>query len=90
MAPNLPIKVIGLRPGEKIHEILCPFDSSRNTLSFKDHYVITPDVIFFDRKKNFKINNLNEKGKFVDLNFDYNSGNNQEFLTVDQIKKKLK
>ena len=45
MAPKLPIKIIGLRPGEN-HEILCPMDSAPHTLSFADHYVIKPDIIF--------------------------------------------
>jgi len=89
MASNLPIKIIGLRPGEKIHEILCPVDSSRHTLSFKDHFVIKPDIIFFDRKEDFFLNNLKEKGKKVEVDFDYNSGNNPDFLSVDQIKKTL-
>ena len=89
MAPDLPIKIIGLRPGEKIHEILCPADSSRHTLSFKDHYVIKPDIIFFDRKEDFFLNNLKRKGKKVEADFDFNSGNNPDFLSVDQIKKTL-
>ncbi len=89
MAPKLPIKEIGLRPGEKIHEILCPMDSSRHTLSFKDHYVIKPDIIFFDRKEDFSLNKKGEKGKPVDINFDYNSGNNPDFLSVKQIIKTL-
>ena len=89
MAPGLPIKIIGLRPGEKIHEVLCPADSSRNTLSFKKHFVIKPEVIFFGRKKNFYKNNLNEEGKTVTPGFEYNSGNNPHFLTIDQIKKTL-
>ena len=87
IAPKLPLKLVGIRPGEKIHETLCPSDSSRNTLSFKDHYVIKPEVIFFDRKKNFHKNNLNETGVPVEKDFDYNSGNNPIFLTIDQIKR---
>ena len=53
MAPNMPIKIVGLRPGEKIHEILCPSDSSRHTLSFKNHFIIKPELLFFGRKKRF-------------------------------------
>ena len=89
MAPNMPIKIVGLRPGEKIHEILCPSDSSRHTLSFKNHFIIKPELLFFGRKKDFTKNNLNEIGKLVKMDFEYNSGNNSEFLTVEQIKKTL-
>ena len=45
-------------------------------------------VIFFDRKEDFFLNNLKEKGK-VEADFDFNSGNNPDFLSVDQIKKTL-
>ena len=47
------------------------------------------DIIFFDRKEDFFLNNLKEKGKKVEVDFDYNSGNNPDFLSVDQIKKTL-
>ena len=90
MAPKMPIKIVGLRPGEKIHEILCPGDSSRHTLTFKDHFIIKPELLFFGRTKDFTKNNLNESGKPVKLDFEYNSGNNPDFLTVDQIKKTIK
>ena len=90
MTPKMPIKIVDLRPGEKIHEILCPGDSSRHTLSFKDHFIIKPELLFFGRTKDFTKNNLNESGKPVKLDFEYNSGNNPDFLTVDQIKKTIK
>lgn len=87
MAPDLPIKIIGIRPGEKLHEIMCPADDSHLTYSFNDHYVITPSISFWDHDINFEINLLNEKGKPVDFGFEYNSGQNQSFLTIDEIKK---
>ena len=64
-------------------------DSAPHTLSFADHYVIKPDIIFFDRKENFNLNNLGEKGKSVDIDFDYNSGNNPDFLSIKDIIKTL-
>ena len=42
MAPDLKIEIIGLRPGEKIHEIMCPSDDSHLTIEFDDHFVIAP------------------------------------------------
>ena len=89
MAPNLKHKIIGVRPGEKIHEIMCPKDTAHATLAFKDHYVIKPEIIFFERKTKFEINNLQEKGKLVDKDFEYNSGSNENFLKLQEIKNYL-
>ena len=56
MAPNLPHKIIGIRPGEKIHEVMCPIDDSHLTFEFNDHFVISPSIIFNDSiKKNIPI-----------------------------------
>jgi UDP-N-acetylglucosamine 4,6-dehydratase len=42
LAPGMPINIIGIRPGEKLHEVMCPADDSHLTLEFRDHYVIRP------------------------------------------------
>jgi UDP-N-acetylglucosamine 4,6-dehydratase len=86
MAPNLPHKIIGLRPGEKIHEVMCPADDSHLTLDFDDHYVIRPTITFTSRGNNFLENNIKEKGTPVPENFVYNSGANKHFLSIDEIK----
>ena len=85
MAPELPIKIIGIRPGEKIHEIMCPKDDSHLTLEFDDHYVIKPSIKFIDGGNNFSSNKLGEVGKSVNLEFEYNSGNNKHFLNTEEI-----
>ena len=90
LAPNLEQKIIGMRPGEKIHEILCPRDTSHLTISFDDHFVIRPDITFYYISNNFIINNLNEKGKLMDHDFEYNSLSNDHYLSVEEIKKVLK
>jgi len=46
MAPNLKQKIVGIRPGEKIHELLTSKDESKNVIRFKNHYVITPNIEF--------------------------------------------
>jgi len=85
MAPDIPMKIIGIRPGEKIHEFLFSSDDSLNTLEFKDHYVTIPSIeIAFD-KKIFFVNNLNEKGKYVNPGFAYSSNTNSDFLNVKEI-----
>lgn len=85
MAPDLQIRIIGIRPGEKLHEIMCPGDDSHLTLEFSDHYVIRP-TIQYSYSVDFTINGLDEMGKSVEQGFEYNSGNNPNFLTVDEIK----
>ena len=80
MAPKLPHKIIGIRAGEKIHEIMCPTDDSHLTLVFDDHYVICP-TIQFTHKSDFTKNKLGERGEHVEQGFEYNSGNNSDWLT---------
>lgn len=79
IAPHLPIKVVGIRPGEKLHEVMCPSDDSHLTLEFEDHYVIQP-AIQFGHFVDFKINALGEVGKLVEPGFEYSSGNNTDWL----------
>jgi len=84
IAPNLPHKIIGIRPGEKLHEIMCPADDSHLTLEFDDHFVIKP-TIQFSYISNFSKNRLGEKGVLVEQGFEYNSGNNTEWLSHDRL-----
>lgn len=86
-APNIPTKIIGIRPGEKLHEIMCPADDSHLTIEFNDHYVISPTIKFYDADYNYETNKLNEKGKIVPQGFEYNSGNNPHFLNEIEIMK---
>ncbi len=85
MAPGIAIDVIGIRPGEKLHEIMCPTDDSHLTLEFGDHFVIRP-TIQFNHPSDFSVNGLGEKGVLVPEGFEYNSGTNPHFLAVNQLK----
>src|SRR6266436_2533061 len=86
MAPNLPTKVIGIRPGEKLHEIMCPTDDSHLTLRFHDHFVIKPTIKFYRKEVDYLTNQIGEKGEPVGDGFEYNSGRNDHFLSVSEIK----
>jgi len=86
MAPDLPIKIIGIRPGEKLDEIMCPSDDSHLTLEFDDHYVICPSIQF-SHKSDFSKNLLGERGQLVKQGFEYNSGNNTEWLSQEDFLK---
>jgi UDP-N-acetylglucosamine 4,6-dehydratase len=85
MAPTVPQKIVGIRPGEKIHEVMCPADDSHLTLEFRDHFVIQPTITFFDHSNSYTRNQLNEEGVPVVRDFEYNSGRNTHFLTVPEI-----
>lgn len=80
LAPNLEQKIVGVRPGEKLHEIMCPSDDSHLTLDFDDHYMICP-TIQFAHKSDFTKNKLGEVGAHVKEGFEYNSGRNDKWLT---------
>ncbi|MDR8524514.1 UDP-N-acetylglucosamine 4,6-dehydratase (inverting) [Shewanella fidelis] len=83
--PDLKLDIIGIRPGEKMHEIMCPADDSHHTVEFEDHFVITPSITFFGRSNEYSTNLLGEKGTLVPLGFEYHSGNNSHFLTKQEI-----
>jgi len=79
MAPHLGIKVIGIRPGEKMHEVMVPKDDSHLTLEFEDHYVIKPSILF-TQQNDLTCNALGEKGTAVTYGFEYSSETNTQWL----------
>lgn len=85
MAPGLPHRIVGIRPGEKLHEVMCPGDDSHLTLEFEDHYVIRPTITFVSRRNEFHVNRAGEAGSPVQHGFEYNSGTNPRFLDVAEI-----
>lgn len=86
MEPNLPHRFVGVRPGEKLHEVMCPGDDAHLTLEFNDHYVICPSIKFFGMSNGYDKNRLGEKGSPVEQGFEYNSGSNPRFLNVEEIR----
>lgn len=85
MAPGVPTTVVGIRPGEKLHEIMCPKDDAHLTLEFADHYVIRP-AIQFNVPVEHTSNALGESGRPVAEGFEYNSGTNAKFLSVSELR----
>jgi len=84
IAPGLPVKIIGIRPGEKLHEVMCPSDLYYETLEFADHFVIMPSTQ--EQTVDYTHNAIGETGALVPDGFDYNSGNNPHFLTVEELR----
>jgi len=84
MAPNMPKKIIGIRPGEKLHEVMCPKDDSHLTLEFDDHYIIRP-TIKFTKQRDYSKNPLGECGKPVEIGFEYSSDTNDWWLSKEEL-----
>lgn len=84
LAPNLKVKIIGIRPGEKLHEIMIPKDDSHLTLEFDEHYIIKPSITF-TRMGDFTCNALGELGKPVKQGFEYNSETNTQWLNSKEL-----
>ncbi len=85
LAPGMPHKIIGLRPGEKLHEVMCPKDDSHLTLEYPDHYVMRPSISF-NFPNDLETNSLGEKGCEVEEGFEYSSDGNGQFLTVEELR----
>lgn len=81
IAPELKIKEIGIRPGEKIHEQMITKEDARNTLEFDEYYIILPEIELEN------ITHKYPKGKPVLSDFEYHSGNNDRCLSVEDMKK---
>ncbi|EAJ1254743.1 UDP-N-acetylglucosamine 4,6-dehydratase (inverting) [Campylobacter lari] len=85
MAPNLTHKIIGIRAGEKLHEIMISSDDSHLTYEFKDYYAISPSIKFTNIEINFSINAKGEKGKKVSNGFSYSSDNNPSWISQEEL-----
>jgi len=81
-------EVVGIRPGEKLHEVLIPSDLSRRTLEFADHYVIQP-VFNLSEEIDYSTNLLGETGAAVSDDFEYRSDGNPHLLSVAELKSLL-
>lgn len=84
MLPGCTKKKIGIRPGEKLHEIMVTPEDSFNTYEYDKHFIVYPQVVWNDRQ----VPDLS--GVKVEEGFSYSSGNNKEWLTVEDIRELLK
>ena len=89
IAPNLPQEIIGIRPGEKLHEVMCPQNDAHLTLEFHDHFVIQP-TIQFAQKVSYTKNAIGEVGKEVMQGFEYSSDKNTHWLSHQELLDKIK
>jgi len=83
IAPDCKIEIVGIRPGEKLHEIMVPRDEARKTIEFERHFIIQPEFKYFAER--FKMGG----GKPVHEEFEYNSGTNTWMLGIDELRKMI-
>lgn len=84
IAPNAKLNIIGIRPGEKIHETLLTDDEARHTKEYDSYFVIMPELKFWDD------NNNHEGGRALPEGFTYASNTNTEWMNHDDLKKIIK
>ena len=80
IGPDCETRVVGIRPGEKLHELMISKDDARRTLEFDNFYVIQPDFKFWSRRSSWN------GGQPVPDDFEYNSGTNPWRLTVEEMR----
>ena len=83
IGPECEIETVGIRPGEKLHEVMITKDDARNTIEYDTHYVIKPEFVFFNNR--FK----EDGGKPVSEDFEYNSRDNKQWLSPEELKELL-
>ncbi|RED01898.1 UDP-N-acetylglucosamine 4,6-dehydratase (inverting) [Ectopseudomonas oleovorans] len=85
LAPDLPQRQVGIRPGEKLHEMMISRDDSPHTLEFARHYVIAP-ALSFNQPCNYSLDGLGEQGHPVEPGFEYLSDSNPDYLDVAALR----
>ncbi|EGK8022995.1 UDP-N-acetylglucosamine 4,6-dehydratase (inverting) [Campylobacter lari] len=85
MAPNLAHKIIGIRAGEKLHEIMISSDDSHLTYEFENYYAISPSIQFNNINVDFSINAKGQKGEKVSNGFSYSSDNNSSWISQEEL-----
>lgn len=81
MNPEGSYTEVGIREGEKLHEVMITSDDSRSTYEYDKHYIIYPNFEWWNMEKHFTAG-----GKLIDEGFEYNSGTNAQWLSVDDLK----
>jgi UDP-N-acetylglucosamine 4,6-dehydratase len=84
IAPECESRIVGIRPGEKLHELMIPRDEARKTLEFDDFYVMQPDFKFWERRCSW------DGGRQVPEDFEYSSETNPWRLTVEEMRAIIK
>ena len=90
ICPDCETKIVGIRPGEKIHEEMITVADSLNTIETEKHFIIVPNSPYQDYNKQMERYLKYYNGKRVPEGFSYNSGKNERFLTVEELRELIK
>jgi UDP-N-acetylglucosamine 4,6-dehydratase/5-epimerase len=85
LGPNTELMEVGIREGEKLHEVMITEEDSRLTYDYGDHYIIFPHFDWWNTEQHFK-----QGGKLVEPGFRYASDNNEEWLSEEEMRSRLK
>lgn len=84
MLDDVKMKEVGIREGEKLHEVMITKDDSRRTYEYDKHYIIYPNFDWWNIDTHFT-----EGGKLINLGFEYDSGTNSEWLSIEDLRKAM-
>ena len=84
ICPECKTEIVGIRPGEKLHEVMVPKGDARRTLEYEDYYLIQPDFNFWGRR--FK----GENGKPISDDFEYSSDTNPWKLSIEEAREMIR
>ena len=89
IAPECKHEIVGIRPGEKLHEEMITETDALNSVEFEKYFVILPSTQLWDIER-FRQESNSSIGKMCEFGFSYNSGTNKDFLTVNELKELIK
>lgn len=84
MLSTCTLKEVGIREGEKLHEVMITKDDSRTTYEYEKHYIIYPNLKWWNKSEFFS-----EGGKLIENGFEYNSNNNNQWLDENDLREKI-
>lgn len=85
IAPEAETEVVGIRPGEKLHEEMITETDALSTIEFDDYFAILPSYRIWDDEE-FRTQSGPTEGRWCEMGFSYNSGENKDFLTVEELR----
>ena len=85
VAPNARIEIVGIRAGEKLHEEMITSTDALGTIEFDDYFVIVPSMRLWDTDV-FATESSGHAGRRCEYGFSYNSGTNERWLTVEELR----